>query len=99
MARFEKGTKPGPGRPKGLKNKSYLDGSHWLERADQEVQEEENPDKRMAIIRWAAELIMQKVQILPATPGDSVNNASAQQALLLALERDALEPQPDAAGG
>lgn len=82
MAKFTKGSKPGPGRPQGLKNKSYLDASHWLQRADEEVQREESAEKRFNIVKWATELIMAKVPALPATPGDSVGNAVAAQALI-----------------
>lgn len=87
---FPKGKSGNPtGRPLGSKNKNYLDVSHWLGRADEELQKEDSADKRVAIVKWATELIMQKVPILPATPGDSVSNALESQALLKALEVDA----------
>jgi hypothetical protein len=86
---FKKGNSGNPsGRPEGSKNKSYLDPSHWLQRADEEVQKSTNPAKRMEIVKWATELIMQKVPVLPATPGDSVGNAVAAQALITQAMED-----------
>lgn len=76
------------GRPLGVKNKSYLDASHWLERADQEVQKEEDPDKRFSIIKWATELIMPKIPSIPGSPGESVANAAAaHDAINAAIEK------------
>lgn len=82
------------GRPKGVKNKNYADVSHWLQRADLEVASEKDPKIRMDTIKWATELVMGKIPVLPATPGDSVSNAVAAQALVKALESDA--PDSDA---
>lgn len=83
---YQKGGPPGPGRPKGCKNKSYLDASLWLSLAFALVQDEKDPEKQLPVIKWATELIMQKVPVLPATPGDSVSNAVVAQTLLTALE-------------
>jgi|SRR5580693_3586134 hypothetical protein len=80
------------GREKGSKNKSYLDPSHWLGRANEEIDKERDPEKRVKLITWATELIMQKVPVLPSTPGESVNNAIVAQGLLTALEQNAPDP-------
>lgn len=85
------------GRPKGAKNKNYLDASFWLGLAAAEVEKEKDETKRMPVIKWATELIMQKVPILPATPGDSLSNALESQALIKALEKDAANAEPNPA--
>lgn len=82
------------GRPKGVKNKNYADVSHWLHRADLEVEQEKDPKQRQAMIKWATELIMGKIPVLPATPGDSLSNALAAQTLVKALESDTADPIP-----
>ncbi len=80
---FAKGKSGNPkGRPEGSKNKSYLDASHWLQRADEIVQAESDAEKKFAIVKWASELIMAKVPALPATPGDSVGNALVAQTII-----------------
>ncbi len=87
MAKFTKGKSGNPnGRPQGSKNKSYLDASHWLGLASEVAEGEKDPEKKMSIIRWASELIMQKVPQLPATPGESVANAVEAHLLLKSLE-------------
>ncbi len=89
MAKSKTSFKKGEGgRPKGVKNKSYADISHWLQRADAEIDLQKDPEKRMTTIKWATELIMQKIPVLPATPGDSLSNAIAAQTLVKALESD-----------
>lgn len=95
---FSKGKSGNPkGRPEGSKNKNYLDMSHWLGRADELFNRQKDEEKQLLIVKWAAELIMQKVQLVPATPADSANNALEQQTLLKALERDASESEPNPA--
>lgn len=95
MPKFAKGNKLGKGRPEGSKNKSFLDASLWLGLAWAEVEKEEDPKERKAIITWATELIMAKVPQLPATPGDSLSNALESQALIKALEHDATNAEPN----
>jgi hypothetical protein len=82
------------GRPPGVKNKNYADISHWLHRADIEIELEKNPEKRVSLVKWATELIMGKIPILPATPGDSLSNAIAAQTLVKALESDPVDLDP-----
>lgn len=81
------------GRPKGVKNKNYADVSHWLQRADLELETEKDPKTRMDTIKWATELVMGKIPVLPATPGDSLSNAIAAQTLVKALESDTAEAE------
>jgi len=97
MAKFAKGNKLGKGRPQGSKNKSYADISHWLERADREIDLQDDPEKRMNTIKWATQLIMSKIPVLPATPGDSLSNAIAAQTLVKALESDITDTDAAAA--
>ena len=100
MAKSRTSFKKGQGgRPPGAKNKNYADVSHWLMRADIELESEADRRRRMAIIRWATQLIMQKIPVLPATPGDSLSNAIAAQTLVKALESDTAEPDPAPAHG
>lgn len=94
---FKKGKSGNPtGRPLGAKNKSYLDANLWLSLAYEDTQKLKDQHKRFMIIQWATNLIMSKVPMLPATPGDSLDNAIAAQALIKALETDAqsADPQP-----
>lgn len=89
MAKSKTSFKKGEGgRPKGVKNKNFADVSHWLQRADIELNAEKDPKERMTTIKWATELIMGKIPVLPATPGDSLSNAIAAQTLVKALESD-----------
>ena len=89
MAKSRTSFKKGQGgRPKGIKNKNYADVSHWLQRANQEIDLQKDPDKRMKTITWATELIMGKIPVLPATPGDSLSNAIAAQTRVKARESD-----------
>ena len=76
------------GRPAGSKNKNYADVSHWLQRADLELEKMADQKERVSTIKWATELIMGKIPVLPATPGDSLSNAIAAQTLVKALESD-----------
>ena len=55
------------------------------------MQTEKNAEKKFVIVKWASELIMAKVPALPATPGDSVANAVAAQAIV----NQAIEAQKD----
>lgn len=94
MAKSRTSFKKGQGgRPVGVKNKNYADVSHWLQRADLELETEKDPKTRMDTIKWATELVMGKIPVLPATPGDSLSNAIAAQTLVKALESDTAEAE------
>ncbi len=97
---FKKGGKPGPGRPQGSKTKSYLNASLWLQMAYDDIQDME-PKDRLHVIQWAVEQILAKVQVLPATPGDSVSNGLAAFQLMNGLSaiNPPLDPNPSANGG
>lgn len=96
MAKSRTSFKKGEGgRPKGAKNKNYLDVSHWLGRADEIMQTEETPEKKFVIAKWATELIMTKVPALPATPGDSVANAVAAQGIITQAIEDQKQKMVD----
>jgi len=93
---FKKGQSGNPkGRPEGSKNKSYLDASHWLQRADEIAQSEETSEKKFVIVKWATELIMAKVPALPATPGDSVANAVVAQGIITQAIEDQKQKMVD----
>ena len=100
---FKPGQSGNPaGKLPGTKNKSYLNTDHWLKYADEDIQTFEVGDpKRATIWKWAAELIMSKVQVLPATPGESASNAQNAFGLMngLAPIVPPVEPQPSANGG
>lgn len=71
---FEKGGAPGPGRPPGMKNKSYLNLNVWFELLHDEVTEMTG-EQRVALIFRAIDTLMSKVQNIPATPEESRSNA------------------------
>jgi hypothetical protein len=83
MAKTRTSFKKGEGgRPLGSKNKSYLDPSHWLMRADELVQGTADEDKKLVIVKWATELVMSKVPAIPSSPSESTANATAAQAVI-----------------
>jgi hypothetical protein len=79
MAKTKTSFKPGHagGRPKGAKNKSYVDASFWLGKASEVLDSEKEPDKKMSIIKWATELIASRIPLIPSKPEESVANALA----------------------
>jgi hypothetical protein len=72
---FQKGfAKAGPGRPQGSKNKNYMNPVYWFNLI-QEESEDMSSDKKVEIAFKALDLLMPKVQNLPASPDESVSNA------------------------
>lgn len=73
--------KPGnAGRPKGAKNKNYVDASYWLGRADElinKIENDKNFNAKLAVIKWATELIASRVPMVSTTQQESVANALA----------------------
>lgn len=99
MPRFSKeNPKPGPGRPPGCKNKNFLNASIWLELLWDDVQGM-TAAERQPILKWATEQILAKVQVLPATPGDSVSNGLAAYQLMNGLAPNNPPLDPSANGG
>lgn len=98
MPKAETQFKPGnAGRPKGSKNRNYVDASFWLSLAYDVARETDDHEKRMAIIKWAVELIASRVPMIPSTPADSVANALAVQKAADEFVKN-LEAQPVDAG-
>jgi hypothetical protein len=79
---FQPGHPPHPksGRPRGSKNKDTLRLDFWLTRIAEDVDLVDDAEKRLTYAFKLAEMILAKVQTLPATYADSVDNAR-QQAL------------------
>lgn len=101
---WKKGCKPGPGRPKGLKNKSFLSLNVWFELIHDRLHK--LPDEQVLQYAFkAAELLLGKVQNLPGTPEDSRTNADQALAELKAAEEYGItrndggpHPQPGSNG-
>ena len=90
---FEKGWAGGPGRPPGVQNRNCMMPVFWYNLiADCSAKMSE--DKKIDIAFRALNLLMPKVLVIPATPNDSVNNAT----LMAAVEANArLRALPTAA--
>jgi len=78
---FKKGHAGGPGRPEGSKNKNFTNVNCWLEvvwnhLADMQM------EQRLEHSWKAINALLPKIPVLPATPGDSVNNVAATLAIL-----------------
>ena len=78
--RFEKGNKMSPGRPEGSKNKNCMMPVFWYNLIEEKSKN--LPDKEVIEIAFRAlNLLMPKVLVIPATPNDSVNNATLMAAV------------------
>lgn len=82
---FKKGDKAGPGRPQGCKNKSYLNLNVWFELIHDTLADL-TPEKKLEYGFKAAEMLLNKVPVLPGTPGESKSNADQALAELKAAE-------------
>lgn len=74
---FEKGN---PGRPMGAKNKNYTNVNCWLELIWDRIPKM-TFDQQVDNAWKAVNALLPKIPSLPATPGDSVNNATILQVL------------------
>jgi hypothetical protein len=83
---FVKGQSGNPGgKPKGTKNKAYLSLKFWFEMIAENSQKF-TAERKVEIAFQAANMLLPKIQSLPAEPGDSLENARRTQDLLNALE-------------
>lgn len=88
--KFQPGVSGNPGgRPKGTPNKerrNFLDLQLWLKLVTEDLEKIRDPKERIGIELGVVDRILSKLQNLPASPQDSVNNAEARQAIMNALE-------------
>lgn len=82
------------GRKKGTRNKYYLDPNVWMGKFEEMVNEQD-PVKRMESIKFALNLMFSKMQVLPRTPGDSVDNANEAFEELKRLEAPKTSQEPE----
>lgn len=82
---FQKGQSGNPaGKPKGTLNRdtrNYVSLNYWYQLIA-EKSEGMDPEKVVEIAFRAANMILSKVQTLPASPSESVKNAEEQMAEL-----------------
>lgn len=92
---FKPGESGNPnGRPKGSLNKAtvnYLDFQIWFQQVKEDL-EKLKPEERIEVCLRVIEKLMSKVQNLPGTPGDSLDNARRTQEMLSGLEKKENEP-------
>lgn len=98
---FKKGNKHGKGRPPGALNKdtqNYLDFQLWFKKVVTDLEEIENPRERITIEMQVIEKLMTKIQNLPSSPAESVENANARKAMQDALINGPKEPVENPGG-
>ena len=76
--------KPGPGRPKGSKDKKWATLEYWFALTEADWQEL-TPKDRIAAVTEIIKLLIPRRTLPPQTPGDSVENADI---ILKELERE-----------
>lgn len=93
--KFQKGNPGGPGRPEGSKTKNCMNPVFWFNMLDDCLKVFDEKE-RMPHVFHALELLMPKVPILPASPGDSASNAIRTLELLniSATAKSPLESNP-----
>lgn len=75
MRGFQKGHPKVGGRKKGTKNKNYLDVNFWAKELF-EVMDKMDDKERTEQIKWLLGVLFSKVQAIPLTPTQSVENVN-----------------------
>lgn len=87
--RFEKGRAKTGGRQKGVRNRdtrNYLDFQLWFGMI-KDCAETLEPKEKLEVAFRVMSMLMTKVQQLPGTPEQSLENAMAREAAMGALEK------------
>lgn len=77
--------KPGPGRPKGSKDKSYLTLQFWYDELMKDWGSL-SPAQRAKLSKELMQMLVNKMKSMPGSPEESVSNIKEAQALLEQLE-------------
>lgn len=87
---FQKGVSGNPsGRTPGSKNidrQNYLDFQVWFKKVCDDIELVDEPEKRIGYSMSIIDKLMAKIQVLPGSPKDSLDNATARQEMINALE-------------
>lgn len=90
MNDFKPGCKPGPGRPKGSKDKRWASVSFWFEELKKDWTKLK-PAQRAKLSIELMKMITAKSKVIPSDPEDSVFNA---EEAMKTLEQIAPTNQP-----